>query len=220
MDVNTGDTKLVVDLDTVYKLQAVPEDYKNEKLWFNHVVFSRDGKRIFFLARLELNGMNRITAAFTVGLDGSDLRCVLPYEWGASHFDWLDGEHMVVTSKYEAGKKWYHVFLKDGAAMDTYIVLAGEHMQVDGHCHFSYDGKWMVTDSYPSGDARYRGLYLYNMETESFAMMMQLHEPRNFRGMWRCDLHPRWSAAGDQILLDSSHDGTRQLLMVNLTMPE
>ncbi len=218
MDTTTGTVKQIVSIEQVFQLVPVTADYQNAPIWFNHVLFSRDDKRLFFLARYHPKDAPRYTAALTVNLDGTDLRCVLPYEWGASHFDWRDGKSMVVTSQFQAKKNdWKHVFLADGASIASYIAYAPRKLKGDGHCHFSYDGEWMVTDTYPRGKQRMQTLYLMNTKTQQTEPLVSFHEPKQFRGEWRCDLHPRWSRDGKHICVDSTHTGTRQVYIVDLS---
>ena len=40
--------------------------------------------------------------------------------------------------------------------------------------------------------------------------------PRELDGEIRCDLHPRWSRDGTQVCLDSVHEGTRQMYVVEV----
>jgi hypothetical protein len=214
MDADSGDTRLIATMDQVFRLTPPPEKYRGEKMWFNHVVFSRDSERVFFLARYRNPVGPLVTAAFTVGVDGSDLRCVIPYEWGASHFDWGPDRQMCVTSRYEAGPKWLHVLFRDGA--QEYRPLLPEYLQQDGHCHFSPDGHWMVTDSYPTGPNRMQRLILVNLASEQAAEVAAFHQPAEFVRDWRCDLHPRWSKDGKQICIDSTHNGTRQVYILSL----
>ncbi len=214
VDTATGESKLIVSIDQVYHAQDVPEPLRDAKMWFNHVIFSRDDQRLFFLGRFRGATKSLVSAAFTVGIDGSDLRCVIPYEWNASHFDWVDGERIVLTTRYDGGSKWRHVLFTDGK--DDYEVLAPDAFAHDGHCHFGPKSEWMVTDSYPRGKARYRSFYLYHHPTQRVAELARFHEPKEFRGDWRCDLHPRWHKDGQRISIDSSHDGTRQVYVVEL----
>jgi len=214
MDMATGETSLVVSIDAVYNAAEPPDAMKDKEMWLNHVLFSRDGQRLFFLGRFRGLGGILVTAAFTVGLNGEDLRCVIPYSWGASHFDWRNGEQMVVTSRYEAGKIWRHVLFTDGK--DDHTVLAPDLLTRDGHSHFSYDGRWMITDTYPDRD-RMQHLLLLDMKSRKAARIASFHQPNNFRGEWRCDLHPRWNADATAVCIDSTHDGSRQVYVVDLT---
>ncbi len=218
VDLETGESELIVSLEDAFNVEPVPEGSEDNLLWFNHVLFSRDGGRIFFMARIHDVDDRRQTAGLTVGPDGSDLRCVLPYSWGASHYDWLDGERMVVTSRYQAETPWLHVFFTDGE--DDHRPIAPDELRRDGHCHFSPDGEWMITDTYPVGEERMQHLYLVRMdEEEEVAELGRFHQPPEFTGVYRCDLHPRWSRDGQSICIDSTHDGSRQVYILDLAFP-
>jgi len=56
--------------------------------------------------------------------------------------------------------------------------------------------------------------------TSQIAEVARFHQPPNYKGEWRCDLHPRWSRDNRHICIDSTHDGTRQVYMVALAFPE
>ncbi|MFO7776503.1 MAG: hypothetical protein R6W89_11970 [Candidatus Hydrogenedentota bacterium] len=213
MDLETGESELIVSLREAFDAEPVPEGAEENLLWFNHVLFSRDDDRIFFMARIHDTDDRRQTAGFTVHPDGSDLRCVLPYDWGASHYDWLDGERMVVTSRYQAETPWLHVFFTDGE--DDHRPIAPDEIRRDGHCHFSPDGEWMLTDTYPDAD-RMQHLYIVRMEDEEVVRLGSFYQPEEFTGAWRCDLHPRWSRDGTRICIDSTHDGSRQVYVLDL----
>lgn len=216
LDLETGASELIVSLAQAFEAEPVPEGAEENLLWFNHVLFSPDGQRIFFMARIhDAQGM-RQTAGFTVNTDGTDLRCVLPYAWGASHYDWLDADRMVVTSRYRGEPPWLHVLFTDGR--DDHRPIAPDAIRRDGHCHFSPDGRWMLTDTYPDPQ-RMQTLYLVRMEDEAVAEVGRFYQPRAFRGEWRCDLHPRWRPDGGAICIDSTHDGTRQVYILELEMP-
>ena len=221
MDLDTAEVKLIASIERVFQATPVPEPYRGKPMWLNHVVFSRDDGRIFFLGRFQPDIPGPlVTAAFTINPDGSDLRCVLPYRWGASHFDWLDDRRLVVVSRYREGPKWLHVFFENGAPLESYTALVPEVLQSDGHCHFSQDGRYMLTDSYPSGANRMQRLYIMERATSQIAEVARFHQPPNYKGEYRCDLHPRWSRDNRRICIDSTHDGTRQVYMVELAFPE
>jgi len=220
MDIATGKNRLIVSYDQVVKLEALPTEVAQEKMWFNHVLFSRDSQRIFFMARVKDANNRNVTAAFTVSTDGSELRCILPYSWGASHFDWVNDKELIITTKYQGTEPWLHVRLTDGADKSTYTPLAQETLGSDGHLHASYDEQWMVTDSYPSGPHRMRKLYLMNMDSQEIARVASFHENKAYHREWRCDLHPRWSQDNKRICIDNTQDGTRQVYVIELDMPE
>lgn len=83
----------------------------------------------------------------------------------------------------------------------------------NGHCSLSKDGKWLLTDEYPS-DRSQQALYLWNMEEERRVDLGRYHSPP-FRGEIRCDLHPHWSRDERRISFDSFHEGSRQVYVVD-----
>lgn len=103
VDLQTGDAKLLVSIAQVKDM--VPEVPKDGLEYFNHTLFSRDGSKVFWLARAV---PDRNTTALTVNRDGSDLRRCFPDGWGGSHFDWRDGDNLMVTAAYK-GKVYGHI---------------------------------------------------------------------------------------------------------------
>jgi hypothetical protein len=58
-----------------------------------------------------------------------------------------------------------------------------------------------------------------NVETGTAAEIANFDEPPAYRGDWRCDLHPRWSRDSRRICIDSTHDGVRQVYVIELNIP-
>jgi hypothetical protein len=213
---DTGECTLIASLDDVYNVSPVPEEFAHKPMWMNLIIVSRDGGHAAFLSRY-YGEKGWYTSLFTVAKDGSDLRCVIPYQWGGSHFDWADGERIIITTRLH-GKQGGHVIFTNG--QDDHRLLAPEVLKRDGHCHVSEDGRWMVTDSYPGGEERMQHFYVLDMKTEEVALIGRFHEPAQYKGDWRCDLHPRWSRDSRQVCIDSTHDGTRQMYVIDLERPE
>ena len=46
----------------------------------------------------------------------------------------------------------------------------------------------------------------------------QFYSPPELTGDLRCDLHPRWNRAGDQVCIDSAHEpgGLRQVYIIDV----
>jgi hypothetical protein len=207
VDLETGVAKLIVSIADVKS--QVPEVPDEGKEYFNHTLFSRDGSKIFWLARAR---PRRNTTSFTVNRDGSNLLRCFPDGWGGSHFDWLDGNQLMITGKYEA-KQDAHILFTVG--QDNYKRLGNGLLDYDGHGAFSPDGKWMITDTYPYGSAlREQKIYLMDMKTEAVLPLGRFVEPEEFNSHWRCDIHCRWSPNGDIIGFNSTHTGSRQCYII------
>ena len=212
IDLETGESRLIVSLADIYALAPPTPEIEGPQLWINHTLFNLDDTRIFFMARTQKPGGSRKTAAFTVRFDGSDLRCILPFGWGASHYDWLSAEKIMVTTNYQ-GKIMSHLLFTDGR--EDYRMLGAGLLLRDGHGAFSDDEQWMATDSYPD-ELRMRTLMLLDMENDSVLPLGRFYVPPVYTGAHRCDLHPGWNHKGNKICFDSVHENTRQVYLVEL----
>ncbi len=100
---------------------------------------------------------------------------------------------------------------------DDYKRLFGGLLDYDGHGTFSPDGKWMITDTYPSkSPLREQKIYLMNMATQVVLPLGRFVEMEEFSGQWRCDIHCRWSSSGNLIGFNSTHTGSRQAYLFRL----
>lgn len=208
VDLETGKAKLIVSVAQVKEMVSEVPDGGLE--YFNHTLFSRDGSKIFLLAR---SIPNWNTISFTVNRDGSEIKRCFPDGWEGSHFDWLNGNELMVTAKYEA-KQYGHVLFTVGK--NNYKRLGKGLLDFDGHGTFSPDGKWMTTDTYPVEGMREQKIELMDMKTEAVLSLGRFHEPEEFHGGWRCDIHCRWSPKGDLIGFNSTKSGSRQVYVMKL----
>ena len=203
VNLETAKAKLLVSIEQVQSLVPAIEDTGME--YFNHTHFSRDGSKIFWLARAYKHWN---TTAFTVNEDGTDLRRCFPDEWEGSHFDWLDGNNLMVTAKYE-GKSYGHILFT--VVNNNYERLGNGLLDYDGHGTFSPDGKWMITETYPDNESQEQKLYLMDMKTQAVLPLGRFVEPSKFTKGWRCDLHSRWSPEGNMTGFNSTFTGSRQV---------
>lgn len=209
VDLETGEAELIVSIaDVKSQVPDIPEEGIE---YFNHTLFSRGGSKIFWLARAV---PQRNTTSFTVNKDGTNLLRCFPDGWGGSHFDWLNDDELMITSEFEA-KQYSHVLFTVG--QKDYKRLGNGLLDYDGHGAFSPDSKWMITDTYPHGNAlREQKIYLMDMKTQAVLPMGKFIEPEEFRSHWRCDIHCRWSPDGDIIGFNSTHTGSRQAYIIKL----
>jgi hypothetical protein len=205
LDLETGEEKLLVSIAEVKNI--VPEVPEGGLEYFNHTLFSRDGTKIFWLARAT---PHRNTTALVVNTDGTGLVRCFPEGWGGSHFDWLNGDELMVTAEFEA-KVYGHLLFTPGK--QDYRRLGNGLLDYDGHGTFSPDGKWMITDTYPGRGLLEQKLYLMNMDSEAILSLGRFRQPELFTartGGSRCDLHPRWSPEGNMVGFNATFSGSRQ----------
>lgn len=208
VDLQTGKAKLIVSYSSIKDM--VPNVPIEGLEYINHVLFSRDGSKIFWLARATPN-LN--TTSFTANKDGSNIRRCFPDGWGGSHFDWLNGNELMVIAVYNA-KQYGHILFTAG--QENYKRLGNGLLDYDGHGTFSPDGKWLVTDTYPGAGMNEQKIYLMDMKTQAVLPLGRHKEPEEFSKGWRCDIHCRWSPKGDMIGFNSTHSGSRQVYIMKL----
>lgn len=212
MNLRTGQTKLLVSMEDIKNL--VPEIKHGDGLeYFCHTLFSRDGTKIFWLARAI---PERNTTAFTVDLEGENLRRCFPDGWDGSHYDWLDGDRLMVTAKFNA-TEYSHVLFTIGET--DYQRIGNGVIDFDGHGTFSPNGKWMITDSYPSDGLNEQRLLLMDLKSNAVLPLGRFRHDLSYESpdRWtRCDLHCRWSPNGDMIGFNSTHSGSRQVYVLKL----
>lgn len=207
VDLETGKAKVLVSIyDVKEQVPNVPEKGIE---YFNHVLFSRQGGKLFWLARAT---PKRNTRSFTVNTDGTNLQCSFP---DGSHYDWLNENELMITGKYKGGKGHYLFTV----GKDDYKRLGKGQLNFDGHGTFSSDEKWMLTETYPSKKSYEQKLMLMDMKTEALMPLGRyIHHPE-FRKNGKdaqCDLHGRWSPNNDMVGFNSVTTGQRQVYIIKL----
>ncbi len=210
INLETGESKLLVSYYQVKEL--VPPITEGNIAWFNHTLFSRQSSKIFWLSR-QMDGKTRITTSLVVNRDGTNLQRCFPEDWGGSHYDWLNDNELMITANYQA-RQYAHILFTAGK--DNYKRLGKGVLDYDGHGTFSPDQKWMITDTYPSSGLREQKIYLMDMRNEAVLSLGRFVQPEEYNGLWRCDIHCRWSQKGNIVGFNSTHTGSRQVFIYRL----
>lgn len=213
-NLENGDNRLLISIHQVAQFGSVkaPAEAKH---WLDHLQWNSDGSRFLFLHRW---GVPRAgagawwqTRLFTAAADGGDLRCLSDHGM-VSHFDWRDSSHILAWAHRCGIGDCYFLFDDDS----EHIESVGEGiLSVDGHCSYSPDGQWLLTDTYPDrqGD---KTLILWNLAQQKRLDIGKFYGPIPADPEIRCDLHPRWSRDGKQVCIDSIHQGSRQMYIVDV----
>ena len=199
VDLASSTSKLIV---TIEQVKDIIHDFTPEDLvYFNHTLISRGGSKVFWLARTLPSWK---TTALTANIDGTNIQRSFPDGWGGSHFDWLNDDELMITAKHKATQ---HAHILYTIGQKDYKRLGKGLLDYDGHGTFSPDGKWMITDTYPSKN-REQKIYLMDMSTEIVMPIGRFTQAKEFKSGWRCDIHCRWSPEGDLIGFNSTHIGS------------
>ena len=220
LDLKSGRNRLAVSLLQFYEALAPQHPgLKDQPLFVQHSIINPASNRLFFLVRTNVAG--KLTSAmFTAGLDGADLREVVPFGRGVSHFAWRGPNEIMATFRID--DKIRHVLFRD-TPNPEYTIVGPEFLDADGHCSFSPDSQRIVTDRNVSAVPAKR-LMLYHLARREATVLgefpMRTPAGENYLSTdLRCDLHPRWKATGDQICFDAldTRTWTRQLHIARLS---
>lgn len=204
LDLTTGRRTLLFSYKDV--ASRYPDRYSpKHKCYFNCASWNPSGTRfLIFLRHGGPGGVGVGTTVVTADADGDDIRFLND---GSSHFCWKNDSQVLIWTR---GK--YRLFNDDGLGKDEPLWTAP-----NGHQTYLPGGDWLITDTYPVGKERIQHLYLYHVPTGSFVPLARFHSPPEYRGHWRCDLHPRMSRDGKKIIVDSPHGGAgRQLYQIDI----
>ncbi len=171
----------------------------------NHLALSPNGSRFMVLHRWFKN-KTKYTRLVTCDVDGSNMYNLSDDDF-VSHCCWKNDEEIVAyLAKRDGGKGYY--WMKDKTAE---FERRWPRLAMDGHPTYSYDGRLVVTDTYPD---RRRIQSLYVMSGKKTRRVARVFSPFKYGGDTRCDLHPRWSQDGTKLCFDASFEGKRGVYLV------
>ena len=232
MDLATGGTELLLSVAAARDQMPPPKRVAGKPgqplAYFCHTVISKDGKKIFFLARsidwFDVSTHKTSiweTTAVTVDSDGRNLRPCFKKGWSGSHFNWApDGSHRMLMTVIWNGEKrkpgerfnWSPVEFAVGAEDKVRRIGAGV-LDWDWHCLYSPDGKFMSAETYWTKNFE-RPWVLVRLADGMVKPMGAFYVPEGYRqSHWRCDLHARYRPDGRQIAFNSTHEGSRQVYL-------
>ncbi len=175
----------------------------------NHIMISPNGKRFMVLHRWFYKGRKH-TRLVTVNVDGTDMYN-LSDDVFVSHSFWKNDEEILsFLRKPETGDHYY--LMKDKT--QEYKLLWPE-LNTDGHCSYSPDKSMVITDTYPNRK-RLASIYLCTENDNKARQIAKVFSPFRYDNDCRCDLHPRWNREGNQVCIDSAHEGKRGIYVISV----
>lgn len=243
MDLTTGKYDLILTYAQVASFHYSPA-MEGGKHWIEHLMVNPDSTRFLFLHRFPLPDGGFCTRLLTANLDGSDF-CLLA-EGMVSHLCWRNSKQILawgrrpslVTRARHRGlfaspafrwalnwaRRQERGWIRQHVIGDSFLLFTDrtQHVEAvgvgvlteDGHCTYSPDGRWILMDTYPDRNAQ-RWLILYDPVRGRRIDVGRFDSPV-LEGPTRCDLHPRWNNDGTQICIDSMHEGSRQVYVVEV----
>ncbi|MCD8158158.1 MAG: hypothetical protein LUD77_04475 [Clostridiales bacterium] len=211
MDIETGE---VTELFKYTDMAAFESDetMKGAEHKVNHLMISPDGKRFMILHRWFLKGRKH-TRLVTVNVDKMEMYN-LSDDVFVSHCYWKNNEEILsFLRKKETGNHYY--LMKDKTRE---YKMYWPKLNTDGHCSYSPDGRYIITDTYPNRK-RIASVYLCTergSESGLIERVARVHAPFRYDNDCRCDLHPRWNRTGNAVCIDSVHEGKRGLYVISL----
>lgn len=212
VDLDSGQSRLAISLGALARRAPAPS-MQGAFHYFNHVQVNPAGTRIAFFHIWTGGDKTWQVRLYTADPDGGNLHCMLD-TGRVSHYDWLDDRRILVWARPPGGSA--DRFLLCDEREPGAKVFGGGALTEDGHCSFSPDRRWVLNDTYPDRHDM-RTLMLVRFADQQRIDVARLHSPKaRWWGEIRCDLHPRWSRDGRQICVDSVHEGSRQMYVMNV----
>jgi len=226
LDLQTRQARLVASYRQLLAQHPLPHSLEGQYVWLNHAIFNCDGSRVMVLLRhanIEGEVKRWFTHMMTMNVDGSDLRCTLPdvyWRNGAiSHQIWGRTPREILVDADWCGRG-HEYLVYDETVMPVRATRLSRGMGPMGHLVFSPDGTRIAADTYPDPEGIQR-LALVDVKTGEWREIGRFRHalPPGAGVDVRCDLHPRWSADGRRLTVDTIHFGARKVLLLDIEGP-
>ncbi|WP_232767332.1 hypothetical protein [Geminisphaera colitermitum] len=216
IDLASGRSRLILSVAEAARFQR-GADFGGLTHRFNHAQFGADDRRFAVLHRRKSpNQEVGSTRLLTLDIDGGGLRCLTDHEL-VSHYDWRGGDAILAWANRNESGPHYYLFDDNDAPPARRIEMIGDGvLTCDGHCSFSPNGEWVLSDTYPDKRDHHRTLFLWHMESRRRVDIGRFLSPP-MEWQIRCDLHPRWARDGRSVCIDSIHEGPRQMYRIDVS---
>ena len=214
----SGAAELTVSLDEIASVRPHPSMHGAIN-WVNHLIFSPDDAHAMFVHRWWPPGAPRYRTRFMLlRIDDGSVREIWPTR--ASHMCWRSPTQILFSAipadvpddpESRSGEMGFWLLdLTTGDARE----VGRSVLPPDGHCSYRPGGRFVLMDTQPDANRVCR-LLVYDEDSERVLELGRFHSPPRYAGPVRCDLHPRWSRDGRQVCIDSVHEGTRQMYVID-----
>ena len=203
-----GNTKEIIQLKQILELKYL-NSMKNAHHIFNHIMISPDGSKFLFIHRWFKRGV-RFDRLLLSDINGKNVK-IIADEKMVSHYCWINEKQLIGYLRFK-GKNGFYVFdLEKNYFEETYF----NHLNInngDGHPSFKNDK--IIFDIYPD-KSRMSKIFMFKKNENDLIILGEFFNPLKYKGINRCDLHPRFSKDGRKIFFDCVHTGKRKLAYIN-----
>ena len=207
-DLESKTMNLIVSLD--YLMNYKPcETMQDAQHYVNHLSFSPSGKLLLFF-HIWYDGKKRYVRGLTCDINGNNLTVVNQGRM-VSHYTWKNDHELLLTGELNRGFSYFFINIYDLNPRR----LSSESLKQDGHPSFINENNMILTDSYPSNYINNQSLEIIyeNGSTETIA---KIYSPSQYKGEYRCDLHPRLNNDSSLVCIDFPDFDGRVLAVFNL----
>ena len=176
--------------------------------YINHQTFSPKGDKIaYFYTILKKNNQRQIFFYLYFLKKRRNFLLQLSKSKLISHYCWKNNNEILFTLKKSA--KIYSYVLYN-IKLDNFKTL-NLKLNKDGHPMFNpKNNDLFVSDTYPNLFG-FQKLFVFSLKRKKIIWKKYLYSPYKYKGIVRCDLHPRWSNDGKKIFIDFVENGNRNI---------
>lgn len=180
--------------------------------YINHQTFSPKGDKIaYFYTVLKKDNQRQILFYYYCLKKKKNFLINLSKSKLISHYCWKNSEEILFTMK-ENNKQYSYILYN--IKLNKFKILSSE-LNKDGHPMFNPKYKDLfVSDTYPN-ILGFQKLFVYSILKKKIIWKKYIYSPYKYRGIIRCDLHPRWSNNGKKILIDYVNGINRNIGIFN-----
>ncbi len=210
VDMETGKSSLLASIADMIALNPNPE-FEGAKFVVNHITFNPAGdKYILLLRNIGREGM-RWRSSLIVGDLKGNIQNLLPYTV-LSHYHWRDDNTFIIFARIGDQMGFFVIDSTTG----EYEYITEPTLKGDFHCLYNPDRRFFIGDGYPDTQNR-RAMFLYDFATEKRTDILYDYSVPTDNTDLRCDLHNRFNQAGTKISFDSTRNGRRQIMEVDVS---
>lgn len=214
VDMESGHSRQIVSYD---KLAPIAGFTSKQKILINHITFNTTSDRFLMLVRnfgtSESPGWS--TSLVISDLDGN-CRAVLKNTY-FSHYLWLSDKELLAHCTVEGDRKSMYVINVDTGTWVEYDMpyFHGTY-NPDIHCNMAPNGRYIIGDGYDIDGYRYLMAYSIQTGKERELLRVKSVTPHGIADI-RTDLHARFVWGGRYITFDTTQNGRRDVIQIDLS---